>query len=126
MRLTHVRLLVDDYERALRFYRDVMGFGVLIDASEIFYSEFAAGDSVLAIYDRTMMERVVGIDALAGRSAMVTFDVEDVDDAFECVRGDGARPISEPHDEPTWGFRIAVVADPEGNLLELNHRLEQG
>lgn len=66
MRLTHVRLLVDDFERAVAFYRDVIGFEVTIDASEILYAEFAAGDAVLAVYDRAMMAKVVGENTSAG------------------------------------------------------------
>lgn len=127
MRLTHVRLLVDDFDRMLAFYRDVVGFDVIVDASEILYCEFAAGDSVLAIYDVSMMQRVVGDEArsVAG-GVVITFDTSDVDATFERLFASGARPVAAPRDLPTWGFRIAVIADPEGNLLEINHPLKQG
>lgn len=127
MRLTHVRLLVDDFERALGFYRDVVGFEVIVDASAILYAELAAGDAVLAVYDRRMMARVIGSGAAAGRGGVVvTFDDPDVDATFVRLVDGGAVPVSEPHDEPTWGFRIAVVSDLEGNLIEVNHPLQAG
>lgn len=126
MRLTHVRLLVDDYEHAFGFYRDVMGLDVLIDASQISYAEFAAGDAVVAVYERTMMAKVVGAESSAGRGgAVITFDSHDVDGTFARLVERGARSVRAPHDQPTWGFRIAVVADPEGNLIEINHPLDE-
>ena len=120
-----MRLLVDDFPRALSFYRDVVGFEVIVDAATIGYAEFASGDAVLAIYDRSMMARVVGQSAASGsRGAIVTFDSIDVDAEYERLVAAGARGVAAPHDQPTWGFRIALVADPEGNLLEINRPLE--
>jgi uncharacterized glyoxalase superfamily protein PhnB len=43
---------------------------------------------------------------------------EDVDPEFERVVGAGGRPIYAPRDEP-WGMRSSMVADPEGNLIEI-------
>lgn len=124
MKLTHVRLLADDFERSVAFYRDVMGFEVIIDASEILYVEFAAGDAVLAVYDRAMMAKVVGESAAQGRGgAVVTYDDAAVDETYARLVARGVHSVREPHDQPTWGFRIAVVSDPEGNLIEINHPL---
>ena len=125
MRLTHVRLMVDDIARSRAFYRDALGFRVLVDASNIGYAEFDAGDAVLAVYERSMMAKVVDPQEISGRgNAIVTFDAEDVDGTFARLVEAGARPVAHPHDQPTWGFRIALVADPDGNLIEINH--EQG
>ena len=127
MRLTHVRLLVDDFERTVGFYRDVLGFEVVVDASEIRYVEFAAGDAVLALYERSMMARVVAAQDVAGRGgAIITLDDEDVDGTYARLVQAGARPVAHPHDQPTWGFRIALISDPEGNLIEINHAIEPG
>lgn len=127
MKLTHVRLLVDDFERAVSFYRDVIGFEVTIDASEILYAELSAGDAVLAVYDRAMMAKVVGGSAVQGRGgAVITFDDPAVDETYARLVNAGARSVREPHDQPTWGLRIAVVSDPEDNLIEINHPLPQG
>ena len=125
MFLTHIRLLADDFDRATAFYRDLLGFEVVVDASTIRYMEFAAGDAILAVYERSMMARVVDEAEISGKSgAIVTFHDDDVDATFARLVAAGARPVAEPHDQPTWGFRIALVADPEGNLLEINRPLE--
>ena len=126
MRLTHVRLLVDDIARSRAFYRDALGFRVLVDASNIGYAEFDAGDAILAVYERSMMERVVDPREIAGRgNAIVTFDDEDVDATFARLVQAGARPVVHPHDQATWGFRVALVSDPDGNLIEINHMLDE-
>jgi len=44
----------------------------------------------------------------------VAFDVTDLDR--------GARPVMPPGPSPEAGVRMAFVADPEGNLVELLHR----
>lgn len=127
MRLTHVRLLIDDFERAVALYRDVLGFEIIVDASSIRYVEFAAGDAVLAVYERSMMREVVDAPGIGGRGGVViTFDDQDVDATFARLVEAGAHPVTGPHDQPTWGFRIALFSDPEGNLIEINHPLEEG
>jgi uncharacterized glyoxalase superfamily protein PhnB len=42
----------------------------------------------------------------------------DVDREFERLVAAGARPVYAPRDEP-WGMRSSMIADPEGNLIEV-------
>jgi len=52
----------------------------------------------------------------------VAFDVTDLDDAYDRAMARGARPVMAPCPSPEPGVRMAFVADPEGNLVELLHR----
>jgi lactoylglutathione lyase len=52
----------------------------------------------------------------------VAFDVTDLDAAYERAVARGARPVMPPCSSPERGVRMAFVADPEGNLVELLHR----
>jgi len=52
----------------------------------------------------------------------VAFDVTDLDAAYERAVSRGARPVMPPCPSPEVGVRMAFVADPEGNLVELLHR----
>jgi lactoylglutathione lyase len=52
----------------------------------------------------------------------VAFDVTDLDAAYERAVARGARPVMPPCSSPEPGVRMAFVADPEGNLVELLHR----
>jgi len=56
----------------------------------------------------------------------IAFDVPGVDAAFDRLVGLGARPVMEPRPSPEPGVRMAFVADPEGNLVELLDRSGAG
>ena len=52
----------------------------------------------------------------------IAFDVRGVDATFDRVSRLGARPVMTPRPSPEPGVRMAFVADPEGNLVELLDR----
>jgi glyoxylase I family protein len=56
----------------------------------------------------------------------VAFDVTDLDAAYDRAVARGARPVMPPCPSPEPGVRMAFVADPEGNLVELLHRSPHG
>ena len=60
--------------------------------------------------------------ALRAGFGHVAFDVPDLDGAFDHAVARGARPVMPPCPAPEPGVRMAFVADPEGNLIELLHR----
>jgi lactoylglutathione lyase len=60
--------------------------------------------------------------ALSEGFGHVAFDVADLDATFEHVVGLGARPVMTPRPSPEPGVRMAFVADPEGNLVEILSR----
>jgi glyoxylase I family protein len=60
--------------------------------------------------------------ALRAGYGHVAFDVTDLDGAFDRAVTRGARPVMPPCPSPEPGVRMAFVADPEGNLLELLDR----
>ncbi len=124
LRLTHIRLLVTDFPACFRFYRDVLGFEVLWGEEDGRYADFKAGDAMIALYDRRLMAEAVGatgkpVAADAQDRAALIFAVDDVDAAFEQLRGRGVRFVTEPQDRPDWGIRAAHFRDPDGNLIEI-------
>ncbi|MFT4265157.1 MAG: VOC family protein [Nocardioides sp.] len=52
----------------------------------------------------------------------LAFDVPDVDSAYAALLALGATDRMSPRPSPEPGVRMAYVADPEGNLLELLDR----
>jgi lactoylglutathione lyase len=52
----------------------------------------------------------------------VAFDVTDLDVAYDRAVALGARPVMSPCPSPEPGVRMAFVADPESNLIELLQR----
>ena len=60
--------------------------------------------------------------ALRAGFGHVAFGVADLDGAFDRAVARGARPVMPPCPAPEPGVRMAFVADPEGNLVELLDR----
>lgn len=126
MQLTHVRLLVADFDACFRFYRDVMGFPVLWGREGGGYADFQAGEGAcLALFDRREMAKAVGTDALPGNAecqdrAMLILQVEDLEATVAQLRARGVQSMSDIQAHPEWGIRTAYVRDPDGTLIELN------
>jgi len=63
-----------------------------------------------------------GEAALRDGYGHMAFDVTDLDAAYDRAVTRGARPVMPPCPSPEAGVRMAFIADPEGNLVELLHR----
>jgi len=128
MRPTHIRLLVDDYAGMLRFYSDVMGFRVRLEAppDDPGYAEFESEPAVLSIYKRGLMNDALdgGVMAGAGDAVLMAFAVDSVDAEAQRLTSLGVELVTEPHNQDAWVLRVAHLRDPEGNLIELNEPLE--
>ncbi|MDQ4124083.1 MAG: VOC family protein [Actinomycetota bacterium] len=124
MNLTHVRLLTDDVERLLAFYRDVLGLEVTLDASV--YFELRSGNAILGLFRRDLMGQMIGAELPPGGSdaAVMTFAVDDVDEAARSLREKGAELVSDPKDYEAAFLRVAHLRDPDGNLIEINAPLK--
>jgi lactoylglutathione lyase len=60
--------------------------------------------------------------ALSQAFGHIAFGVPDLDAVYEQAVRLGARPVMTPRPSPEPGVRMAFVADPEGNLVELLSR----
>lgn len=130
MHLSYIRVLADNFAECFRFYRDIMGFEVLLGDENNVYAEFKAGAQTrLAVTARSVIAVVPGVSAQAGAAAgdrfMLVFQVGDVDAEAAALKRRGARLIAEPVDRPEWTVRTAHLRDPEGNLIEVNTPLER-
>jgi lactoylglutathione lyase len=122
VKLTFVRLLVDDFPACFRFYGDVMGFAPTLGDEHGGYADFDAGAEVsLALFIRRYQTDHIGTtEDASGDKVVVVFQVDDVDRAIEALRERGAPVSAEPANRTDWGIRVAYVRDPDGNLIELN------
>jgi catechol 2,3-dioxygenase-like lactoylglutathione lyase family enzyme len=64
--------------------------------------------------------------ALTRGFSHIALDVPDVDAAYDALLAAGATTRMTPRPSPEPGVRMAFVADPEGNLLELLDRTTSG
>lgn len=131
--LDHVGLNVADLAAAADWYRTAFGYTtqleLRIEAIEL--------DIVMLVHPASggrleLLHRPGSTDglraanpaqaALSNGFGHIAFDVADLDATFEHVVGLGARPVMVPQQSPENGVRMAFVADPEGNLVELLSR----
>lgn len=144
-RIDHVGITVSDLDRALGFYRDLLGLRVIADStvSEPEVAELLGLDSArlrivdLDSGDGRLVEliqylepkrRRIAYDSSDPATAHVAFTVDDLAAVRERLRAAGAtivsrRPITI--NEPGGAFDGAIclyVRDPDGMILELVQR----
>ncbi|HXY12327.1 MAG TPA: VOC family protein [Thermoplasmata archaeon] len=124
-----VRLLANDFRKTWHFYRDRIGLIPAKGHGEPPYGEFVwRGRPLLAIYDRKLMARAVGLASRrASRKsvggAVVILEVEDVDREAARLKRQGVRLFRGPTDRPAWGLRTIHFLDPDNQLVEVFSRL---
>ena len=106
-----VAIFVNDIERAIPFYRDVLGLPVSRQCS--FGAEFFEGDVHLSVHPAVHPEA----KALVGRHSGVTFYVPGLVHFCGALHEQGVRFLTEPT-QMSWGV-MAMIADPEGNVFAL-------
>jgi lactoylglutathione lyase len=113
-------LIVEDLDRALGFYVDVLGLRLGHRSGD--YAQLDTGATRLALYTRSAMAKTLGMSldppATNAPGFEVGFKVTNVDAAFNELIARGAQPVVSPTDR-FWGQRTAYVRDPDGHLIEL-------
>ncbi len=110
----HVSINVRDADEALRFYVDVLGFRQRDDRPD-----FPFAGAWLDIDDHDQQLHLLEVDGVeAPRGQHFAISVDDLDAAIEELDARGAT-VSDP--STIDGIcRQAFLADPTGNLIELN------
>ncbi len=129
MKLNSLRLLVDDFEGCLSFYRDILGLEVTLETEDQIYAQLIGEGVSLGLYQRHLMADVLGSSEMSNARAqkdtsLLVFQVKDVDASIATLKQKGAGIIKEPHDQAAWFMRMAHLRDPDGNLIELFHPLD--
>jgi catechol 2,3-dioxygenase-like lactoylglutathione lyase family enzyme len=126
---SNVRILVRDFAASWRFYRDVLGLtpGVGDDSGP--YAEFLwNGEARLGLFDRALMAKATGRpDARAATKAVGAFALilrtDNVDRVHAQLSSRGVVFLRGPTDRKEWRLRTIHLADPDGNVVELNSDL---
>lgn len=123
-RLDMIGIFVNDIGKMVAFYRDVLMFEVEWDGNSA-HAKIRNEGVRMSMYERARLPDLLGQEPTYPSGLNGTFELaidmalfEDVDLAFKRVVELGATPVYAPRDEP-WGMRSSMVADPEGNLIEI-------
>jgi predicted enzyme related to lactoylglutathione lyase len=121
-------IAVDDHDKALAFYRDVLGLEVRNDVAYEGMRWVTVGspsqpgveivlEPPLADPNASPADKQAMAELLAkGQLRGVIFRTEDCDGTFERIRAAGAEVLQEPIDMP-YGVRDCAFRDPSGNML---------
>ncbi|MBO0774132.1 MAG: VOC family protein [Actinobacteria bacterium] len=126
MRINLASVLVDDQEKALRFYTEILGFKPKTDVPvgehrwiTVVSPEDPDGPELLLEPDEHPAAKPFK-EALVGDGIPVTsFAVDDVQAEYERLRGLGVRFTQEPAD--MGPVTTAVLDDTCGNLIQIAH-----
>jgi catechol 2,3-dioxygenase-like lactoylglutathione lyase family enzyme len=123
-RFDMIGIFVNDLEQMVKFYRDVLGFETDWDGKGP-YAEFKHEGIRFSMYERAQLPQLLNQTPTYPSGLNGTFELAidfptsaDLDREFERIAKAGARAIYAPRDEP-WGMRSSMIADPEGNIVEL-------
>ncbi|MBS2965097.1 VOC family protein [Actinocrinis puniceicyclus] len=136
LRLTHCFIAVDDHDKALAFYHDVLGLEVRNDVKfegmrwvtvgpatqpEVnIVLEPPGADPNASPGDRQALTELLAKGQLRG----VNFLTDDCDATFEHISASGAEALQEPVDQP-YGVRDCAFRDPAGNLIRFTQPLSR-
>ena len=131
IKLSTCFIAVDDHDKALAFYRDVLGLEVRNDVGFEGMRWVTVGapsqpdvDIVLepplphpnaAPADKQAMAELLAKGLLPG----VIFSTADCDATFERIRSGGGEVLQEPMDQ-FYGVRDCAFRDPAGNMIRIS------
>ncbi|WP_306534442.1 VOC family protein [Geobacter sp.] len=112
--MKNVVVFVRDFEAAKRFYKEQLKLPLAQEG--VTMMEFFSGGTTLGVA-LTLTDEA---KALAGRHTGITLRVKDIENFCRELTDAGVR-FEQPLEQSPWG-KMAVVADPDGNLFALADR----
>jgi lactoylglutathione lyase len=121
----YVVLVVEDLDRALAFYCDLLGLPLGHRSGP--FAQLATGVTRIALYERGAMAETLNRELRPASADAPGFElgfkVEDCYAAYNELVAGGAIAAVPPTDR-AWGQRTAYVRDPDGHLVELAQDLD--
>jgi len=129
--LSQCFIAVDDHDKAIDFYRDVLGLEVRNDVAYEGMRWVTVGspsqpgvdivlEPPLADPNASSSDKEAAAELLAkGMLRGVIFRTDDCDATFERIQAAGGEVLQEPTDQ-FYGVRDCAFRDPSGNMLRFN------
>ena len=121
MKLASIRLVTHNLDSLVSFYTMLTGAAAARLAED--FAEIRLEGAIVAIStERAIKQFNVGAaTAAANRSAILEFQVDDVDGVRARLSDAPVDYVMEPTNQP-WGNRSMLLRDPDGNLINIFSR----
>lgn len=121
MKFASVRIVTNAFESLVAFYQDLSGMPVVHLADG--FAELRLEGAVLAISSAQLVQRFNAGAAIAAanRSAILEFQVEDVESVHLHMKDKGVE-IVMPVTVMPWGNQSLLLRDPDGSLVNVFSR----
>ncbi len=111
-------LLVNDFEKSLSFYRDVLGLKV--NSQDGKFADFKLEGTSLAIFEKDAAVTMFPKKHMSsGGGVVLAFQVDDVNKACEELKTKSVEIFEGPK-TTDWGQTVAYFKDPDGNIWEVS------
>ena len=123
MKFASVRIVSQDVDGLVEFYQRLSNTEAVRPADG--FAELRFDGATLAISCQHLIDRfnVGAATAAANQSAILEFEVQDVDAVFKRMNASGTN-IVMPTTLMPWGNRSLLLRDPDGNLVNIFSRPE--
>jgi uncharacterized glyoxalase superfamily protein PhnB len=125
MKLASVRLVTHNLDSLVSFYTMLTGAAAARLAED--FAEIRLEGAIVAIgTERSIKQFNAGAaTAAANRSAILEFEVDDVDGVRARLSAAPVDYVMAPTNQP-WGNRSMLLRDPDGNLINIFSRMKRG
>lgn len=117
--ISAIALLVRDYDEAIQFYVDVLGFNLVEDIQQsadkrwVLVSPPGAQETKLLLSRAATPEQVAAIGNQAGGRVLLFLKTDTFDEDYQHLLAKGVQFLEAPRHEP-WG-KVVIFQDPFGN-----------
>ena len=119
-KIDYAMVMVSDMDRAVKFYRDALGFTLRFQSDG--WSEFETGGTTLALHGGAKPAeqgaRKPSEGAAAGTIAL-GFSVSNLNETVGILKSRGVRFVMEPTLREEENIRLSVCIDPDGTALSI-------
>ncbi len=111
-------LLVNNFEKSLTFYRDILGLEV--NNQEEKFADFKLEGTTLAIFEKEAATAMFSKEYMRhGGGVVLAFQVKDLNTACDELKAKGVNIFEGPK-KTEWGQKVAYFKDPDGNIWEMS------
>lgn len=111
-------LLVNNFDKSMRFYRDILGLKV--NSQDGKFADFKLEGTSLAIFEKEAAVAMFPKEHMgSGGGVILAFQVDDVNKTCEELKAKGVDVFEGPK-TTEWGQTVAYFKDPDGNIWEVS------